>query len=475
LIWANFLRKSTIHPLGDLAKSLLIVMATTSSSSQAPHIEAKPPSPSSTIKPSRTFVLATLVLEVALCFFYGFFTDYDQEALPTGATTNENVRQFYGTFQDVHVMIFIGFGFLMTFLHAYSWSSLGYTMFLGALAIQTSILINGFFHRVFDDDEPWEAIDLSIEKLITGDFAAGAVLVAFGAVLGKTTPLQMLVMLLCFLVFYAVNESLGVVVYEAVDMGGSMFVHAFGAYFGLAASWALGYIPSERSSEKEKATYFSDITATIGTVFLWMFWPSFNGALAPGNSQERVIINTLLALTGSCITAILASMWLSKQGKISMVHFQNATLAGGVAVGSSADLVIGPHGALVVGAIAGILSVIGYTYISPWLDHRLSIHDTCGVHNLHGMPGLVGGLGGIISAATAGNSAYGDAIGDIFPARDQSSSDPRSASSQALFQLAALGTTLGIAILGGYLTGRLMRRLPTKKTPMEDEEWDKEA
>ena len=444
-----------------------------SSSSQAPHLEAKPSSTKS-INPSRTFVLAVLVVEVTLCFFYGFFTDYDQEALPTGATTNENVRQFYGTFQDVHVMIFIGFGFLMTFLHAYARSSLGYTMVLGALAIQASILINGFFHRVFDD-EPWGVIDLSIEKLITGDFAAGAALVAFGALLGKTTPLQMLVMLLCFLVFYAVNESLGVVIYEAVDMGGSMFVHAFGAYFGLAASFALGYIPTERSSENEKATYFSDLTATIGTIFLWMFWPSFNGALAPGNSQERVIINTLLALTGSCITAVLTSMWLSKQGKISMVHFQNATLAGGVAVGSSADLVIGPHGALIVGGVAGILSVVGYTYIGPWLDNTLNIHDTCGVHNLHGMPGVLGGLGGIISAATVGDSAYGDAIGDIFPARNQTNSDPRSASSQAWFQLAALGTTLGIAIMGGFLTGCILRRLPAKKMPMEDEEWSKEA
>ena len=43
---------------------------------------------------------------------------------------------------------------------------------------------------------------------------------------------------------------------------------------------------------------------------------------------------------------------------------QNATLAGGVAVGTSADMMIGTHGALIIGSLAGTLSVIGYKYIT---------------------------------------------------------------------------------------------------------------
>ena len=43
---------------------------------------------------------------------------------------------------------------------------------------------------------------------------------------------------------------------------------------------------------------------------------------------------------------------------------QNATLAGGVAVGSVADMAIQPWGALLVGCVAGFLSVLGYRFLS---------------------------------------------------------------------------------------------------------------
>lgn len=43
---------------------------------------------------------------------------------------------------------------------------------------------------------------------------------------------------------------------------------------------------------------------------------------------------------------------------------QNASLAGGVAVGSVADMAIQPWGALLVGCTAGFLSVMGYRFLS---------------------------------------------------------------------------------------------------------------
>jgi ammonium transporter Rh len=46
------------------------------------------------------------------------------------------------------------------------------------------------------------------------------------------------------------------------------------------------------------------------------------------------------------------------------VHIQNSTLAGGVAIGTSADMMIHPFGAMIVGSISGTVSVLGYRYLT---------------------------------------------------------------------------------------------------------------
>lgn len=44
----------------------------------------------------------------------------------------------------------------------------------------------------------------------------------------------------------------------------------------------------------------------------------------------------------------------------------------------------------------------------PVLEEKLKIQDTCGVHNLHGMPGVLGAIVGAVTAALATKDVYGE-------------------------------------------------------------------
>jgi len=421
----------------------------------------------------KSFAVGAGILQIVMIILYACFADYADAAKETHAGTHDaapsELDHYYPLYQDVHVMIFVGFGFLMTFLKKYGFSSVGYNFVLSAFVIQWGILVTSFsgqVYNVINNDGEFAKVPLSIEMLIEGDFAAGAVLITMGAVLGKTTPLQLLVIAFFEIIFYAANFTIGSTHLQTVDMGGSMFVHTFGAYFGLGVSRALSKSKKDASSGEVKShdlngsSTTSDMFAMIGTLFLWMFWPSFNGALAHGSQQHRVFVNTVLSLSACCVTAFAADNLLRPKHKFSMVSIQNATLAGGVAVGSSADLVIQPWGAIAIGFAAGLLSVIGYVYIQPWLETKLSLDDTCGVYNLHGMPGILGGLGGAISSAAAIQENYGKNIGKVFAARAPVSEggEGRTAGDQASFQVAALAITITIAVTSGIITGLIAKR-----------------
>jgi ammonium transporter Rh len=45
---------------------------------------------------------------------------------------------------DVHTMMFIGFGFLMTFLKRYGYGSVGFNFLLAAYVLEWSMLVRGW-------------------------------------------------------------------------------------------------------------------------------------------------------------------------------------------------------------------------------------------------------------------------------------------------------------------------------------------
>lgn len=150
----------------------------------------------------------------------------------------------------------------------------------------------------------------------------------------------------------------------------------------------------------------------IGTLFLFCFWPSFNGALGDGASMHRAIINTYLSISSSVIASIIVAK-ATHGGKLEMEIVLNASLAGGVAAGSSADIIVMPFGAMLLGFVTGIISSFGFAFLSKFLQKKINLHDTCGVLNLHGIPGLIGGFVSAIVAAR-GELNFGSEYSRIF-------------------------------------------------------------
>ena len=169
---------------------------------------------------------------------------------------------------------------------------------------------------------------------------------------------------------------------------------------------------------------------------------SFVGATetAIPENEQRCVINCILALLGSTVATFGASVFLGKK-KFDAVHIANSTLAGGVAVGSSARLDMNPGGAVLLGVIAGVVSVCGYFWVSNALQDRFDISDTCGVHNLHGLPALVGGLASAIFVTLDSDAEF------LLYDRP----------SQAWRQVAATFATVALASASGYFTGFILR------------------
>ena len=55
---------------------------------------------------------------------------------------------YYQWFLDVEVMIFLGFGFLMTFLRRYSYSAVAFNFFISAFVMIYSVLVIGAVQQV---------------------------------------------------------------------------------------------------------------------------------------------------------------------------------------------------------------------------------------------------------------------------------------------------------------------------------------
>uniref|UniRef100_A0A8C4USD0 Rh family B glycoprotein n=1 Tax=Falco tinnunculus TaxID=100819 RepID=A0A8C4USD0_FALTI len=303
-------------------------------------------------------------------------------------------------FRNVHLQVLLGFGLLVAFLGRYRPGSVAISILIVAFAIQWAVLIQGFFSFFLNG------------KIYVGaqsaDFCTAAVLISTGAVLGRVNPAQLLLLTLLGVTLFTLNEYILLSLMGVSDSGGSLTVHTFGAYFGLMVSRILHQPHTAKRKEQQDTGHQPDIFAVIGTIYLWIFWPSFTSATTiRDNPEPWAVLNTYFSLAASTLATFVLSPVLYEESTLWAVQIQDAALAGAAVMGMAGEMLVTPFGALSAGFLAGLIAPLGFRFLTPVLCSRLKIQDTCGVHNVHGLPGILGALLGTLLAALATADAYG--------------------------------------------------------------------
>lgn len=169
-----------------------------------------------------------------------------------------------------------------------------------------------------------------------------------------------------------------------LDFAGGTVVHINAAIAGLVGSFVIG---KRLGYGKEAMKPHNLVFVMIGASLLWFGWFGFNAgsALEANGSAALAFVNTLLATAAAVLSWSIAE-WVYK-GKPSMLGGASGCVAGLVAITPAAGFV-GPMGALVIGALAGVVCLWGVS----GLKKMLGSDDSLDVFGVHGVGGILGAL-----------------------------------------------------------------------------------
>ena len=198
------------------------------------------------------------------------------------------------------------------------------------------------------------------------------------------------------------------------DFAGSCAIHMVGGISALIGAKILG--PRIGKFKKDKSGKIVKVNAfpghsialgALGVFILWLGWYGFNGAAATSLEQLGSIFLTTTIAPAVATVVCMIFTWI-KYGKPDVSMCLNASLAGLVAITAPCD-VTDAFGAIIIGAVAGLLVVFGV-----WLlDHVLHIDDPVGAVAVHCMNGIWGTLAvGLFATDTAPGYSIANASGE---------------------------------------------------------------
>ena len=184
------------------------------------------------------------------------------------------------------------------------------------------------------------------------------------------------------------------------DFAGSCAIHMVGGISALIGAKILGPRLGKFTKQGKitKVNAFPGHNLTIGCLgvfILWLGWYGFNGAACTSVEQlGSVFVTTTIAPAIATVVCMIFT-WL-KYGKPDVSMCLNASLAGLVAITAPCD-VTDVTGALIIGAVSGLLVVFGVWF----LDYKLHIDDPVGAVAVHCLNGIWGTIATGLFATTS--------------------------------------------------------------------------
>ena len=312
----------------------------------------------------------------------------------------------------------------------------------------------------------WDKISLKFDNLTKIDYISATVLISLGVLIGKLSISQYFLIVICETFIAAFNFCLCYEELHALDNGGSLYIHTFGAIFGIVVS-IVNFCPSQEfskisSSPHLSSDYYSNIFSFIGSLFLWLYFPSFNTAYIQGKYsikdilKYRGIMNTYLSMIGSAIAAFVVSPLVSN-GKLKIDHLLHSSYVGGIIIGGCCTFCPEAWGAILIGFIGGCLSVLGLWKIKKYFKEK-KLEDTFGILFTFGIPGI---LGGFLNSIFIGN--FKNSQGDEYDNVNIYFNIERKLPEQAGIQIAAIFITLAFAVIGGITIGFFIKMMKCDK------------
>ena len=186
-----------------------------------------------------------------------------------------------------------------------------------------------------------------------------------------------------------------------LDSSGGTVVHINAGIAGLAAALALG----PRKGYPVTPMPPNNLAYTlVGAGMLWVGWFGFNAGstLAAGGAAGMALAVTQLSSAAAAL-AWMCYEWL-RHGKPSVLGIASGAVAGLVAI-TPASGSVGPMGAIVIGAVSGIVCFMASTSVKRLLGYDDSL-DVFGIHCVGGIVGAL--LTGVFCAASLGGAGFGD-------------------------------------------------------------------